>query len=539
MNNLIDGFVLNAEKYPDNNALFVDGEYYSYRELGRYVMGTQNLLDRADSGEPLIGIYAYRSLWMYTAILSILYKGKGYVPLNPILPHKKNKNILLKSGVKTLLTESTRLKDLLEILPKENGAFTIIVLDNDNIDSETFSKKYNILCVDKIGSGAEGELLSRRTVKKQLCDVAYLLFTSGSTGEPKGIAVQHRHILHLIKAMTNKYGFGPDDRFIQNADYSFDFSVAEIFLSLASGGCLYCTPKSQCMIPASFVSKHKITVWTSVPSVINFLSKFNLLRSNYFSSLRYAFFCGEPLTAEMAEGFSHAAPEAKIINLYGPTEAAVFFTAYEFNSNSAKYPNGIVPIGKPFEFLNVEVIGKEGQPVENGNVGELYLSGPQVVSSYWRDQELSRERFVETCGPNQDKVVWYKTGDLVKSDHNGDLIFIGRTDDQLQISGYRVELGEIECVLRTFAEVDRVVALGYSDDEEQGYIIIFYDGKCIDKNILKSACVDNLPPYMVPREFHYIDPLPVNPNGKINKSKLVDWRRSMHRKDRDKAENGD
>jgi|TARA_B100000315_G_scaffold1158_1_gene1062 amino acid adenylation domain-containing protein len=539
MSNLINGFVLSAEKYPDNNALFVDGKYYSYRELGRYVMGTQNLLDRSDSGGCLIGIYAYRSLAMYTAILSILYKGKGYVPLNPILPPKKNTDILLKSGVKTLLTESARLEGLLEILPKESGAFTIIVLDKDNVDFEAFPKKHNILCVDKIGSDTEGERLSRRTVKKQLCDISYLLFTSGSTGEPKGIAVKHRHILHLIKVMTSKYGFGPDDRFIQNADYSFDFSVAEIFLSLASGGCLYCTPKSQCMIPASFVSKHKITVWTSVPSVIDFLSKFNSLKSNYFSSLRYAFFCGEPLTAAMAEDFLHAAPEAKIINLYGPTEAAVFFTAYEFNSNSSTYPNGIVPIGKPFESLNVEVIGKEGQPVENGNVGELYLSGPQVVSSYWCDQELSRERFVETCWPNQDKVVWYKTGDLVKSDHNGDLIFIGRTDDQLQIAGYRVELGEIEYVLRTFADVDRVVALGYSEDAEQDYIIIFYDGKCIDRNILKSACVANLPSYMVPKEFHYIDSLPVNQNGKIDKRKLADWRRSMHRKDRDKVEDGD
>lgn len=530
MNNLVDGFVLSAERYPDNNALFVDGEYYSFRELGGYVLGVQNHLDRVDSGDCLVGIYAYRSLTMYTAILSILYNGKGYVPLNPILPPKKNKKVLLKSGVKTILTEKARLKDLLGILPEDGDSFTIIVLDEDNAEFGSLSKIHNIFCVDKIQSSTTGEWSDIRKSKKPLCDIAYLLFTSGSTGEPKGIAVKHRHILHLIKVMMSKYGFESDDRFIQNADYSFDFSVAEIFLSLASGGCLYCTPKSQCMVPARFVSRHKITVWTSVPSVANFLSKFNSLKSNYFSSLRYAFFCGEPLLADIAEEFSHAAPKAKIINLYGPTEAAVFFTEYEFNPKSAECPSGIVPIGKPFDSLNIKIIGEDDQPVQIGDVGELLLSGPQVVSSYWADQELTSERFVEVCWSDQKKVVWYKTGDLVKLDNNGDLIFIGRTDDQLQISGYRVELGEIEYVLRTFAEVDRAVALAYSEHDDQKYIIVFYDGEYTDKKELKEACDNNLPYYMVPKEFHYLESLPVNKNGKIDKRKLVDWRRLVYGK---------
>ena len=204
MNNLVDGFILSAERYPDNNALFVDGEYYSFRELGGYVLGVQNHLDRVDSGDCLVGIYAYRSLTMYTAILSILYKGKGYVPLNPILPPKKNKKVLLKSGVKTILTEKARLKDLLGILPEDGDSFTIIVLDEDNAEFGSLSKIHNIFCVDKIQSSTTGEWSDIRKSKKPLCDIAYLLFTSGSTGEPKGIAVKHRHILHLIKVMMSK-----------------------------------------------------------------------------------------------------------------------------------------------------------------------------------------------------------------------------------------------------------------------------------------------------------------------------------------------
>jgi amino acid adenylation domain-containing protein len=538
MSNLIDGFISSIEKYPDNNALFVDGVYFSYRDLSGYVLGAQDALARADSGDCLIGIYAYRSLWMYAAILSILYKGKGYVPLNPTYPSQKNINVLLKSEIKTILTESAQLKDLLNFLPEDGMAFTIIVLDQENASLEVFSKKHTILWASKSGLNTENAELHRKTGKEVLSDTAYLLFTSGSTGEPKGIAVKHQNILHLIEVMTSKYGFNPDDRFIQNADYSFDFSVAEIFLSFASGGCLYCTPKSQCMTPARFVSEHKITVWTSVPSVANFLSKFNLLKTIFFPTLRYAFFCGEPLLAEMAEEFSVAAPNAKIINLYGPTEAAVFFTEYRFNSNLSECPNGVVPIGKPFDSLNITVISEKGQPVKSGDVGELCLSGPQVVSSYWKDQGLTHEKFVEEFWGAPSKFLWYKTGDLVKSDQNGDLIFIGRTDDQLQVSGYRVELGEIEHVLRTFAEVGRAVALAYSDYNDQKYIIAFYEGKQLDKNELKNACSNNLPYYMVPKEFHYMEVLPINKNGKIDKENLADWRRSTYGKNEKKTENG-
>ena len=142
MINLIDGFISSAQKYPDNNALFVDGKYYSYKNLSGYVLEAQNLLDRSESGDPLVGIYAYRSLWMYAAILSILYKGKGYVPLNPTYPSQKNRDVLLKSEIKTILTESTQLKDLLNFLPEDGAAFTIIVLDQENASLEVFSKKH-------------------------------------------------------------------------------------------------------------------------------------------------------------------------------------------------------------------------------------------------------------------------------------------------------------------------------------------------------------------------------------------------------------
>ncbi len=538
MGNLVDGFISSAEKYPGNNALFVDGEYYSYRKLAGYVIRTSSLLKKVDSEDCLIGIFAYRSLAMYTAILSILYQGKGYVPLNPSLPSNKNKIILLNSNINTILTEGKQIKKLLDFLPEDSPAFTIIVLDANDADLGLLSKKHRILCVEKNDPAPKGECLGKGIGINPNCDIAYLLFTSGSTGEPKGIAVKHKNILHLIQVMMTKYGFGPGDRFIQNADFSFDFSVAEIFLSFASGGCLYCTPKSQCVMPAHFVSKHKISIWTSVPSVANFLSKFKFLKQDYFSSLRYAFFCGEPLIEELAEEFSRAAPEAKVVNLYGPTEASVFFTEYEFISNESKCPNGVVPIGKPFDSLNVEVVGENNEPVRNGEAGELCLSGPQVVSSYWANQKLTRERFIEKKGSAKQKVVWYKTGDLVRRGQNGDLIFVGRTDDQVQISGYRVELGEIEYVVRTFHEAGRVVALAYSDFNAQEYIIVFYDGKLLDKKNLISACEKNLPSYMVPREFHFMDSLPVNNNGKIDKSKLIDWRRQVYKKHESKSENG-
>jgi amino acid adenylation domain-containing protein len=347
---------------------------------------------------------------------------------------------------------------------------------------------------------------------------AYLLFTSGTTGKPKGVPVSNRNVAGYLDFMLKTYDFQPEDRFTQNFDLSFDLSVHDLFLAWSSGACLCVPQDNSSFAMARFIREKQPTVWFSVPSVITLMDRMRLLKPAAFPSVRLSFFCGEAFHSRSATAWKTAAPQSRLVNLYGPTEATIAITHYELPDKSEQWKSelGIISIGRVFKGNSVMIQEGTSQLGE----GELYLSGNQVVDGYFENEQADREAFFHDPGKQQ---LWYKTGDLVKVDKDGDLFFLGRKNAEVKISGYRVNLKEIENVLTDYEPVAQAVVIFEQAADGQGIFVAFILGnkpEKIEEKELDAFCRQQLPWYMVPGKFIFVEEIPLNPNGKVDVASL-------------------
>jgi acyl-CoA synthetase (AMP-forming)/AMP-acid ligase II len=255
------------------------------------------------------------------------------------------------------------------------------------------------------------------------------------------------------------------------------------------------------------------------------MARLRMLRPGEFPTLRWSLFCGEPLPRSLAEAWAETAPNSTVENLYGPTEATISFTAFRLPARAADRAGlpETIPIGQPFDGLQTAVIGEDGAPVPDGQAGELCLGGAQVADGYWRRPDLTAERFAPPSGFEADGMNWYRTGDRVASAPEYGFVFLGRTDAQAKIAGYRVELQEVEEVVRRVAKCDSVAALPWPLDADgfaRGLVAFVAHSAASDDAIL-AACRDRLPPYMVPSRVHRIPNWPLNPNGKTDRRAIA------------------
>jgi non-ribosomal peptide synthetase component F len=274
-----------------------------------------------------------------------------------------------------------------------------------------------------------------------------------------------------------------------------------------------------------FIREHELTTWFSVPSVAGTLARLGLLQPYIFPSLRYSLFCGEPLPATHAELWQQAAPNSILENLYGPTEATIAISQYRWNSSSLhECVNGIVPIGRVFDGQQCCVIDDRQDAVQSGEAGELCLAGSQVTRGYWSDTNKTREKFVEL--PGRPGTTWYRTGDLVRRAADGCLQYLGRIDQQIKIRGYRVEIQEVEAVLRRICRTEHVIAVPYVGNSgiAEGVVAYVSGVPVADPRAVLNACREILPDYMVPRELRWVPEIPLNANGKIDRARLMEGR---------------
>ena len=351
---------------------------------------------------------------------------------------------------------------------------------------------------------------------------AYVLFTSGSTGLPKGVLVSHANVTALVDAAVNRFEIDEDDRFSQMFDTTFDLSAFDMFVAWEQGACVVCPSAKALVNPARFIRESQLTVWFSVPSVAVFMQKLGALKPDAFPSLRWSLFCGEALPAEVAGAWAAAAPNSTVENLYGPTEATIFCTAYRWEPehSPAECELGIVPIGLPLPGMSAVVVDAGLQEVASGAEGELLVSGPQVSLGYLDDLERTTEAFVELAGKDG---VHYRTGDRVRRPiDRAPIVFLGRLDHQVKILGHRVELGEVEAALRASANSQSAVALAWPRTTSGAAgIVAFVQGTTMDGAAIRAAVAELLPSYMVPRDVRILDELPLTANGKIDREALV------------------
>jgi amino acid adenylation domain-containing protein len=516
---LASGFFRSAARFPARPALVVGSARWTYDRLRQQALRIAATIVKHEAQPcPLAAVFAARSTAAYAGILGILAAGKGYVPLNPKFPIERTRTMLRLSGCSVVVVGPETLEAVPGLLQDFPLSLTVVLPETEDATplAAAFPGHRFVsaaeLADERDGGPHPGEPDA----------TAYLLFTSGSTGQPKGVPVRHASVRAYLDYICARYGVTEEDRVSQEFDLTFDLSVHDMFVTWERGACLYCVPERAVMLPARFIREHALTMWFSVPSVAGALAKTGLLTPDGFPSLRWSLFCGEPLSAAYAGQWQKAAPHSIVENLYGPTEATIAVSHYRWHpaTSPQECVNGIVPIGWMFE-------GQQGRVVDGGRLaaddqpGELHLAGSQVTFGYWNNPEKTQAQFVRLPGTGE--TVWYRTGDVVKRGANGCLFYLGRTDHQVKIRGYRVELQEIEAVLRRVCGTEQAVAVPWQviDGSADGVVAFVSGVGALDERAVLSAAREVLPDYMLPRQIRLLPEMPLNANGKIDRAKLM------------------
>jgi amino acid adenylation domain-containing protein len=488
---LLSSFTTNADKI----AIFSGGKAFTYGELASKVGFLQQLMKKETGQQQKVGVIANDDLGTYASIISCLLSGISFVPIDPAHPSERNKSVVIQSGIRCILDSLERAE---RSLPFSEDEVKVIFTGGE--PAHSYVPEYHNL---------------------QESNQAYILFTSGTTGIPKGVPVSRNNLNSFLEAVfSGSISISADDRFMQVFDLTFDLSVYSLLVPLIAGATLYSLPKKGVRYTAAIamIEEHKITHVLTVPSFVS------LLRP-YFSEIRLPqirtwLFCGEALKADMVQEWMTCLPNAQVFNVYGPTEATIFCSASQIEAGKViKEHHGIVSIGKPFSGVRFIILDEEGNEAGIGVSGELCISGKQTTTGYLGNEELNRTAFVELpMGGGQE--LFYRTGDLAYYDEAGDFYFIGRKDTQIKIQGFRVELGEIENAANKQDGVMESVALAEPDKRGFPVIYLFLRGSTIQKEGLINSLRLLLPEYMMPRQVWIMDDFPLNLNGKIDKNEL-------------------
>jgi len=514
------GFLSSSESVPDRPAIMTEGQILSYAQLRETACRIAATIQSypAHHGPALTGIFAYRSSTAFAGVLGALLAGNGYVPLNRTFPIERTQIMFERSDSQSIVVDSDSLAQLDVLLDRASKSILVLLPDTDEV-AALRDRWPNHVIVGRRDLAASS---SWQEPTANPDAIAYLLFTSGSTGIPKGVMVAVRNVVTFVDYMAERYQITEKDRFSQMFDMTFDLSVFDMFVCWERGACLFCPPQKTLINPSKFIRDHELTVWFSVPSTAAFMKQLGNLKPGRFPSLRLSLFCGESLPVPSVLAWAEAAPNSVVENLYGPTELTIACTLYRWNAASslAESELGVVPIGYPYPGMKVLVVNEALQEVPPGEEGELLMNGPQMSLGYWKDADKTAAAFVVPPGKTE---VYYRTGDRVRRPHDGQpLIHLGRIDFQVKILGHRVELGEVEAQVREACGVDSVVAVGWPKTESgHGGIEVFVEGRTVDQAELRKQVASGLPEYMVPKRFHFLDQIPRNVNGKYDRKALT------------------
>ncbi|MGA3070713.1 MAG: amino acid adenylation domain-containing protein [Terracidiphilus sp.] len=512
--NLALPFYENSVTNPEALALYVGDTRFTYGELGtmaRRVSGWLGLKTGEVSGR--VGILASRTLEAYAGVLGTLWSGAAYVPIKPDIPEDRLIRILQQTKLDALIADQAGLGLLsdrvLECAPSRilfgaGAKPSPHALGFQGVSFESFA--------DLPDAGPD------RPVAVAADALAYIIFTSGTTGTPKGVMIEAESVAQLIEVMQRRFGFREDDRVSQSFELTFDVSVFDMFMTWKTGASLYVVPAKQLMAPGKFIRDNRLTVWFSVPSIALFMQRLQMLTPGCFPQLRYSLFAGEAFPLLSAQAWQAAAPNSSVENLYGPTEATIICIGQRLSELTGANPSrGTLPIGDPFEGVEAQVLDASMGMAPWHEPGELVISGRQLARGYFEDPEMTAARFPVLWGKR-----WYRTGDLVCRDDSGAFHYLGRIDNQIKILGNRVELEEVEAHLREIVGTDMVAAVAWPliDGRATG-IAAFHCAPGVTRDEVRDGMKKRVPDYMIPKRVHILDTLPLGSSGKIDRKALT------------------
>jgi len=484
-----------------------DGLALTYREMARYARAIAGALGSSGRPGSRVAILGSRSVAACLGVLGTCWSGATYAPLGLKLPEERLAALLRSSGFDALICDGKGETLLTEAILE--AAPDLILLADFRNDREWQDRRFWRLTKGEEGGAPTGVGPD---------DLAYIEFTSGTTGVPKGVMIPAAAVHHYISVMQDRYALTPDERVVETTDLSFDVSVSNMFLPWNAAAALYILPAASMLSAVKFVRDNRLTMWFSVPSVIAILRNARTLRPGSMPSLRRSFFAGEPLPGGAAEAWLEAAPNSKLDNLYGPTEATIVCLRQEATKPLClTEQRGIVALGRVFPGMDVAILDEAHRFLERGVEGEIALSGPQLAAGYLNLPELTTARF-----PIIDGRRWYLTGDWGYQDDQGIFHHLGRIDNQVKVRGNRVELEEVEVHLRRVGGTMSAAAVAWPIEYGSASgIVAFVAGAKVCGPSIKEAMRKSLPAYMAPSVVVELESLPLNASGKIDRLALA------------------
>jgi len=499
--NLVTIFEQQVQSNPDRVALSYQDKTLTYAELNDRANNIAiHLINLGVMPEEVVGIQSYRSFELVIGLLGILKAGCAYLPLDPSNPASRLNYIT------------------------ENANCRFILLGNDVSSSPDSGKALDIAAIASLVKGVANPNLPIRSNQ-----LAYVLYTSGSTGNPKGVMLEHGGVVNRIAWQQTRWPIGVDDCLIQKTPYSFDVSVWELFWWSFTGAKLHLSENGAERDPGQLleaISKQNVSAIHFVPSMLGaFLDHLEASQheTEKLASLKYVICSGEELTKSHVSRFYKLTQvhglSAQLINLYGPTEASIDVSYYHCMSMDIdKYDS--IPIGKAAENVYLQVRNALGQILPYGFPGELYIGGCQLARGYRNNTELTNNVFIDNTFESINTHKWYKTGDRVRQLPDGNIEFLGRIDHQIKIRGNRVELGEIETKLRSYKSITESVVL-LAPEQESPLLCAYYVAPSpIDSESLNEYLQCSLPTYMIPQVYVHLTHFPLTPNGKLDRKAL-------------------
>lgn len=508
-----------ASTRPEGEAVVDRERSITYGELDRRANQLAHLLVELGVGRgDRVGLYLAKSLESVLGIFAILKAGAAYVPLDPQAPVARLAFIAADCGIRCLLSEKQKSRAWQELRTSGAPLETVVVLNGDGVDDAGPGP----MAVIDI-SRADSHPVSAPELATIDLDLAYILYTSGSTGAPKGVMLSHLNAITFVNWGVDRFSLNETDRLSSHAPLHFDLSVFDIFAAAASGAAIVLVPPQISVFPVEvvrFIERNRITVWYSVPSILTMMTLRAGLVGGELPTLRAVLFAGEVFPTKYLRQLMALLPHVRFHNLYGPTETNVC-THYEVPVLPDDQAEAI-PIGRAITDVEVFAVTDDGRRAEPGEVGELLVRGTTVMNGYWGDPERTARGLVPNPFGQGSADQAYRTGDIVREDASGDYRFLGRRDAQIKSRGYRIELGEIETALYAHPSVVECAVIAVPDEvisnKIKAYVVV-KDGAG-EKDLVRS-CTERIPRYMLPEEFEFRESLPKTSTGKIDRQNLL------------------
>ena len=530
MKNILEFIENSAARYPDKLAVADENGGLTYSQLESFSrkIGAWILAEIKGVRNKAIAVLLDKKPESVAACMGVVYSGNFYVVLDAEMPKQRAESILTALRPAAILTDDLHMelaKNIADAV-KETAEPQETVAVSRRGERNCCSDEIKVLDLDEMDADADQSGLGGVRARMIDTDPVYALFTSGSTGVPKGAVVSHSNIIAYIDWYTEAFDIDENTVFGSQTPFYFSMSVSDLYSTLKNGATLYIIPKVYFTFPMKlmeFLNTYKINTIYWVPSALQIVANYKMFQYAKLPELKKVLFAGEVMPTRPLNYWRENLPDAMYANLFGPTETTDICTYYVVNRKFAD--DEPLPMGHACNNCDVFVLGEDGKEVspevdpETGfsREGELYARGSFVALGYYGNAEKTKEAFVQNpLNPNYPELV-YKTGDLVKYNKYGELVYVCRKDYQIKHMGYRIELGEIEAAAGAIEGI-RSYACIYDDAADK--ILFIYEGKKKDDAELLNAFKSRVPHYMEPNRFIRITSMPHNANGKIDRKKL-------------------